>query len=55
MPATITYFECVFVALGIQHVMRMRHIVISGLSGTAAAFPRYLIKGEIWGGKKYLT
>jgi len=29
----ITYSECVSVALAIQHAMRMRRIVICGLSG----------------------
>ena len=29
----ITYSECVFVALGTQHEMRMPHIVVSGLAG----------------------
>jgi hypothetical protein len=34
----ITYSECVFVALVIQYAMRMRHIVIRGLSGSTNFF-----------------
>jgi len=30
---SIAYSECVFVALVIRHAMRMRHIVICGVSG----------------------
>jgi hypothetical protein len=36
----ITYFECVVLALGIQHAMRMHmgDIVICGLPGSAKVF-----------------
>jgi len=35
---SITYCECVSVALGIRHAMRMHHIVICGLSGCTVLF-----------------
>ena len=35
---SVTYSEFVFVALGIQHAMRMRHIVTCGLSSPTTIF-----------------
>ena len=35
---SITYYECVFVALGTHHAMGMRHIAICGLSGSTIFF-----------------
>ena len=34
----VTYPECVSVALGIQHAMRMSHIVICGLTSSTTFF-----------------
>ena len=39
----ITYSECVFVALGIQHAMRMRHIVICDLPRSTTFFHNGMI------------
>jgi hypothetical protein len=50
---SITYSECVFVDLGIQHAMRMRHIVTCCLSGCYNTFPGYLINGTIFGKKDF--
>jgi len=35
---SFTYSECEFLALDIQHAMRMRYIVMDGLSGRAVIF-----------------
>jgi hypothetical protein len=44
---SITYSECVFVAFGIQHAMRMRHIAICGPFGCTKIFRSISQKGTI--------
>jgi hypothetical protein len=44
----ITYSECAFVALDIQHAMRMRYIVVCGPSDSTVFFSHYLINSTIF-------
>jgi hypothetical protein len=50
---SITQCECVFVALGIQHAMRVRHIVICDLPH-ATIFFHIISQNERLSGKKML-
>ena len=43
----VAYSECACVALGIHHVMHMRHVVIDGLPGSTIYFTHYFINGTI--------
>jgi hypothetical protein len=49
---SITQPECMFIALGIQHAMRTRHIICS-LPRSKIFFPHYLINGTFF--EKKLT
>jgi hypothetical protein len=49
---SITYSECVSVAVVIQHAKRMRHVILSSVICLAAQmFPHYLINDTILGKK----
>jgi hypothetical protein len=43
---SVTYSECVSLALGIQHAMRIRHFILSSVC--TIFFPRYFINGTIY-------
>ena len=52
---SITSSQCLFVTLGIQHVMRTRYIVTRGLPGCTIFCPYHLIKGKHFEKKKFVV
>jgi len=52
---SITYCGCVFVALGIQHAMHMRRIIIDGQSGSTTFFHIISQKARLSEEKKILN
>ena len=52
---SITYSECVFVALGVQHAMRVRHIVVYVLPGSTTFFHVWKTGRFREGGGEYWT
>jgi hypothetical protein len=49
-PISITYSECLFLAFGIQHAMRMRHIAMWPVR-LCSIFPHHYKIGMIFWGK----
>ena len=49
----ITYSECVFLVLGIQHAMRMGHTILSSVTCRLYSIFSHLINGMIFETKKY--
>jgi len=54
---SITYSDCVFIALGIQHAMHMRRFVLPCVACLTLyqILPHYLKKARLSGKKRYET